>query len=60
MHDAFIVKYRCDSVGSQRYLPIHIDQSTHSFTIALNSMEEYDGGGTYFVDLGAAIRIGYG
>lgn len=52
--DAFIVKY--DSSRGQRHLPVHRDQSTHSFTIALNAPgEEFTGGGTYLCDLGAAI-----
>lgn len=29
MHDAFVVRYE---EGKQRHLPLHRDQSTHSFT----------------------------
>ena len=43
---------------SQTYLPLHCDQSSHSFTIALNAAEEYEGGGTYFPSLGAVMRPG--
>ena len=68
VHDAFVVKYQClpsedASVNPplsrhQKYLPIHVDQSTHSLTIALNGAGEYVGGGTYFSDLDDAIRPG--
>ena len=37
--DAFVVKY-C-ARGGQRHLPLHRDQSTHSFTIALNASDAY-------------------
>ena len=55
---ATIWKDHCNSktTPSQRYLPLHQDQSTHSLTIALNSTGEYTGGGTYFADLDRAIR----
>lgn len=53
VHDAFVVRY--DAEG-QRHLPIHRDESTHSFTIALNGIEEYAGGGTYIVSLGRSFR----
>jgi len=58
IHDAFIVKYDADS--GQKHLPLHRDESTHSFIIALNSRFEYDGGGTYFAALGSAIRTDIG
>ena len=54
IHDAFIVRY--DATGGQRHLPLHRDQSTHSFTIALNSTSDYDGGGTFVPVLEQAIR----
>ena len=54
IHDAFIVRY--DSDGGQNHLPLHLDQSTHSLTISLNAPEDYDGGGTWLVPLGHAIR----
>ena len=44
-HDAFIVKYDMDG---QRALPLHVDESAFSFTIALNDRTEYEGGGTRF------------
>jgi hypothetical protein len=60
VHDAFIVKYRQDPkcATSQRHLPLHADQSTHSLTIALNPLGDYEGGGTYFVPFDAAIKAG--
>ena len=59
IHDAFIVKYQVsEKLLSQRYLPLHSDESTHSFVLALNPTSEYEGGGTYFVDLGRSIRLG--
>ena len=45
-------------VSSQRHLPLHTDESTHSLTIALNPLGDYEGGGTYFASLNAAIRPG--
>ena len=51
--DAFFVKY--SACGGQRHLPVHRDQSTHSFTIALNGTDCYGGGGTYFCDLARAV-----
>lgn len=58
IHDAFIVRY--DSTGGQRHLPLHRDESTHSFTIALNSLDEYEGGGTYISELKASFRPNQG
>ena len=42
----------------QTYLPLHCDQSSHSFTISLNDAGEYQGGGTYFPTLGTVVRPG--
>lgn len=59
MHDAFVVKYQADEDGgSQRHLPLHTDESTHSFVLSLSPCAEYEGGGTFFVDLGRAIKPG--
>lgn len=58
IHDAFIVRY--DASGGQKHLPLHRDQSTHSFTIALNSMSEYDGGGTFIDSLKKAVLVSKG
>ena len=51
--DAFVVKYNADS---QRSLPLHCDQSQFSLTIAMNPMDEYDGGGTYFDECGEVLN----
>ncbi|CAM9853492.1 unnamed protein product, partial [Ectocarpus fasciculatus] len=53
VHDAFVVRYE---EGKQRHLPLHRDQSTHSFTIALNGLDRYTGGGTFFPTLGRSLR----
>jgi hypothetical protein len=53
IHDAFVVQY--DS-KKQRHLPLHRDQSTHSFTIALNQRNEYDGGGTFVAKINDSLR----
>ncbi len=58
IHDAFIVRY--DASGGQKHLPLHRDQSTHSFTIALNSLSEYEGGGTYISSLKRSIIVDKG
>jgi hypothetical protein len=44
VHDAFCVRYEAGLPSN--HLPIHTDESTHSFVLALN--EGFDGGGTYF------------
>ncbi len=57
IHDAFVVRY---DARKQRHLPLHRDQSTHSFTIALNDSSEYDGGGTYIAKRNLSIRPSLG
>lgn len=52
-HDAFCVKYQANQVSN--HLPIHTDESTHSFVLALN--DEYDGGGTYFYESNMTVRL---
>ena len=52
VHDAFLVKY---SAGAQALLPVHSDESMYSLTIALNSADEFAGGGTYFADLDTSL-----
>lgn len=49
--DAFVVKY--NATAGQSYLKEHRDGSVLSFNIALNSWDEYEGGGTYFRSQGA-------
>ena len=44
--------------SSQRHLPLHTDESTHSLIIAFNSKECYRGGGTYFADLNSVVKPG--
>lgn len=57
LNDCFVVKYCVADEGpSQRYLPLHSDQSTHSLTIALNEDDEYVGGGTFFTELDNVVR----
>ena len=58
VHDAFVVRY--DAEGGQRHLPVHTDDSSHSFTIALNDLSDYDGGGTYICSLGESYRSSIG
>lgn len=45
-------------LAGQRYLPLHCDQSSHSFTISLNPSGDYIGGGTYFPAMGTVLRPG--
>jgi hypothetical protein len=52
VNDIFVVKYS----DTQRYLPLHTDQSSHSLTIALNDIDDYVGGGTYFSTIKQSIR----
>jgi hypothetical protein len=47
--DAFVVRYTAEA---QRSLPLHVDQSQFSLTIAMNPTCEYDGGGTVFAETG--------
>lgn len=51
--DAFIVKYNASS--GQRLLSPHRDGALFSFNVALNDLEEYTGGGTYFRQLDGAV-----
>jgi hypothetical protein len=45
VHDAFVVKYEA---AGQAELSLHQDESSFSFTIALNGGDSFEGGGTYF------------
>lgn len=51
VHDAFVVRY--NGQEATNHLPVHVDESTHSFVLALN--DDFSGGGTYFVDYSTAI-----
>jgi len=53
-----VTKAPSREVSGQTFLPLHCDQSSHSFTIALNSSTEYEGGGTYFPAFGRVFRPG--
>lgn len=53
--DAFLVRY---AAGAQAELPTHADQGQLSFTIMLNDPSEYEGGGTWFPELGRALDGG--
>lgn len=55
VHDAFVVRY---NASEQRHLPLHRDESTHSFTLALN--DNFKGGGTYIAKLGKSIKPSLG
>lgn len=53
VHDAFIIKY--DASKGRDHLPLHIDQSELSVTLALNSTKYFGGGGTMFPTLGITV-----
>lgn len=53
--DAFVVKYNAS--GGQTFLSPHRDGSVLSFNVALNDIEEYEGGGTWFEGLGRSLAI---
>ena len=46
--------------SSQRFLPLHVDQSTHSVVIALNPTTDYEGGGTYFSAISTVLSLDVG
>ena len=56
VHDAFCVHYEGGARSSR--LPIHTDESTHSFVLALS--DGFTGGGTYFrgVDRVVTLQVG--
>jgi hypothetical protein len=56
--DGFVVKYDADQ--GQKELKPHRDGSVLSFNIALNPASEFEGGGTWFASLDAAIKIDQG
>jgi tetratricopeptide (TPR) repeat protein len=56
VHDAFCVRYEAGQ--SSNHLPVHTDESTHSFVLALN--EDYEGGGTYFYDQDLIVKLRIG
>ena len=56
--DAYLVKYDADA--GQKRLPLHNDQSDYSLTIAMNSLDEYADGGTYFSDTDTTYKTDTG
>lgn len=56
--DGFVVKY--DAANGQKELKPHRDGSVLSFNIALNSANEFEGGGTWFASMNDSIRIDQG
>ena len=58
VHDAFCVRYQ--GTKASNYLPIHTDESTHSFVLALNNYDDYGGGGTYFCEHDTSIKLKIG
>ena len=56
--DAFLVKY--DASAGQKRLPLHNDQSEFSLTIAMNSLDSYNDGGTYFLDIDETCKTDTG
>ncbi len=58
VHDMFVVRYATE--GGQRLLPLHQDESTCTAVIALNSQDEYRGGGTWLQDCSKTIKPGLG
>ncbi|KAI9228660.1 MAG: hypothetical protein DHS80DRAFT_30578 [Piptocephalis tieghemiana] len=57
--DLFIVRYSADP-GEQDALAIHTDGCLFSFNILLNSLDDFEGGGTYFPDLDRHIQLAPG
>jgi hypothetical protein len=53
VHDAFCVRYQAGEASN--HLPVHTDESTHSFVLALN--DDFQGGGTYFYDHDTTVRL---
>ena len=53
VHDAFVVKY--EATLPSNHLPLHMDESTHSFVLALN--QEFVGGGTNLVDHDLVVQL---
>jgi len=49
-----------DDAAKQCSLPLHCDQSQYSLTVALNSLSEYEGGGTFFAHTGEAVNCDIG
>ena len=55
INDFFIVKYDTSNGGMNK-LDIHRDTSVINIIVSLNSLNEYDGGGTYFPEFKKVIK----
>lgn len=55
LKEAFVVKYGA-AQGDQDSLAVHHDGCDLSFVCALNDVDEYEGGGTVFPELGATVK----
>lgn len=55
INDFFIVKYDTSNDGMDK-LDIHRDTSVINIIVSLNSLNEYDGGGTYFPEFKKVIK----
>ena len=44
----------------RNYLPLHVDEASHSVIIALNDPKDYQGGGTYFAASDSVVRLPQG
>jgi len=51
--DACVARY--NAAEGQRHLNVHTDDSSHSAIIALNGGADFEGGGTYFCNIGRSL-----
>ena len=58
INDLFYVRYDADTDGAQRELEAHRDGSLLSFSVAMTSPDEFEGGGTRFVGADRVMRPG--
>lgn len=55
--DLFFVRYSALESGAQRSLGPHTDGCLISFNVLLNGEDEFEGGGTLFVDTGETVKL---